>query len=1121
MPPPLRKSSPGPQCQHTMRYRSNPVSLSSRSRSPSLSANDSDDDFVYLLEHVNTTEEAVERIRAMQQPKEQNQGRFLGGLRGSARSLTEPVTTSPNKHPASRKMRGKLPATMEEFYDSPRYTISLTAARKALFSDALSGFHSYVAREEAQRDQLWTLQRHCDTHHLRNREQGSAKQPTQYVHTYGPQGSIVHNSAIPSLSPRMTQEWNTALATSSACLAKPAAMRVEVTGRVDEEHGAQVGTPTSAVSSNKRAENPNASLATAGAGIPPPSAVPGSTVAEEAVTVAVAEGTGSSLQRIPASYIFLMRSRDTEAMDPVTSPAPAAAPHSVTFEDLSLPPSRDLGASSRATAASATGLHVDPAASAAAVGERAKQVPAPPSQTLDSEQAKKLEAMQLHALLQEDIYRRARTPVVFRYNYSPDFEETIEESKLRHQQLDRALCNYQRLAGARDLTRAERREISRRFADPNALDHEWLYVWEQFERDIPRETLFVEDTPYHDPNDALAAILSYVECCYDRAQKHIKEKSAATLTGEQNSGAAPTAAVAAAAAPLCGSNSSTSSTPPRETTLFEHFFSAGTAALKGAVVKMRSSLPDFVGDPLLSVSGYDPALYHASLFFPTDPKARSAKIFSAVREVVLACQQSFMGFPYQLLCEQVGTERLGLALEALERDQAEDDDLDEAEAEKTARVALVDKMHEEGEVETSGSGTSAPTPINNAEGAESTLKETSSSLHSQVHGSRVLRIYHSFPSTASVANRSGSNHHRRRQHTAHDVDEWNVSLSSSYSSDVASSSLSPVVSPTAVSPRTSAPPPVRGVGKLPAAVMNVTPAHCLSEEERRRKENVTRRRRERRRRRREQLPLLVGEPRPHEFAAFLDIVRSCVIAKQAKDEKNAMEQQQRQRVENMLKRQCEQRNSTPASRQGSRQGPHQISSAPLNTVQQTGEDSLPPTTNQSAKCASAEVAAATAQPAGAALAPRKLFREDVEGSAYLIPTRSTSAAVEPLLCSPLLPLSSTSTRKVAASPETRGMRILLFFDDKRNAPVVVVNKLFRLFIMPGLCSLTSSEDDTTEVLNNEMTVKAGTAHPNPPAHKSGAGRTGNSEKNLLLLIQVQFSLFLEEDAEVRWKWWKL
>ncbi|KAG5468564.1 hypothetical protein CUR178_01396 [Leishmania enriettii] len=1119
MPPPLRKSSPGSQHQRTSRLSSSPAPPIPRSSSLSPSASDSDDNFVYVLEHVDTTEEAVERIRAVQQPKEKNQGRLLGGVGGSAKSLTELVTTSPNKYPASRKLKGELPATMQEFYESPRYTVTLAAAREALFSDALSGFHSYVAREEAERDPQRALPYHPHSHYHVSEQQGAAEHPVQHVRPHRTQSGIACTSTIPSHSPTVTQEWSSAVATPPVSLTKPAATAVKMPG-VAKEDCAQVLPRASAVPSSKRVESPDASPTTADPDSPSPSTEPAPTrasllakatlppdvPAEEAVSAAVAEKTESDSQRIPASYIFLMRSRDTEAMIPVSS----AAPHSVTLETRALPPVRDSCARGRASADSAGNIHVDTAASAAALRKAVKQP-----------------AMQPHALLHEGIYQRTRVPVVFRYRYSPDFEETIEENKIRHQQLDRALRNHQRLAGSRGLTNAERQEISRRFADPNALPHEWLYVWEQFERDIPRETLFVEDTPYHDPKDALAAISSYVEHCYDKCQQRIQEKSAAALAVEKNGSATSTAATA-----LGGSSFSASPASPNEN-LFDNLFSVSAAAFKGAVVKMRSSLPDFVGDPLLSFSGYDPGLYHASLLFPTDPRSRSEKIFSAVREVVLASQQSFMGFPYQLLCEQVGTERLGLALEALERDQAEDDDLDEETEAKKAQVTPALQVHREAKVATSASEDSAAISTK-GEVVETTRKETSSSAQQWVRGSRVLRVYHSSPSSTSVTNRSGNGHHHR-QHTVHAVDEWNVSSSSSRSSGVALCSFSPDISQTAASPATtSLPPPpsdseecteekdqplpergnekllartspVRRVGKEPPAVLHMISPHCLSEEELRRRETVARLRRERRRRRREQLPLLVGEPRPHEFAAFLDIVRRRVMSKQLKEERKEMEQRRRERVQRMLKRQCEHWRSAPVSSQGSQPGSCRTSRASVDMMQQTN----------------AALLAATAPPMGSTRPPRKLFYEDVEGSAYLIPTRAASTTMEPLLRSPRSPLSSISAREVVASSETRGMRICLFFDDKRNVPVVLVNKLFRLFTMPGVRGLTSSEDDAAEVLNDETPAETGVAHQNAPARKARAPSTGSLEKSLLLLIQVQFSLFSQEDAEVRWKWWKL
>ncbi|GET92155.1 hypothetical protein, unknown function [Leishmania tarentolae] len=1086
MPPPFRKPSLGPQGQRVLPRRSSPASLSSRERSPSTSSNNSDDDFVYILGHVNTTEEAIERIRAVQQPKEMDQGPLLRGRGGSAKNPPELVTNAANGGPTSRKMKGELPATIKEFYESPRYTVSLTAAREALFSDALSGFHSYVAREEEQCDQL------C---------------------TYGAQCGIVHASDIPSLSPTMMHERNTALPASPASLIKPALMTVKATSVVEDGH-AQVVTPASVLPLSKKSESTGAPSTAAGPSIPLPSAVPDA-VGVESVATALAGGTASSSTGIPASYMFLMRSRDSEAISSGSSLAPAPTPRRVPLESPEPPSSNGLRASGGTTVASGpspgatTNLHIDAAASDVAVGKGMKQVPAPLTPAQEAKLAAKLEAMRLHVNMQKADRHRESVPVVFRYLYSPDLGETIDKNKKRQQQLDRALRRRQWLAGSRSLTHAERQEISRRFADENALAHEWLYVWEQFERDIPRETLFVEGTPYHDAKDALAAILSYVEYSYDRSQQHVKKKLAAALQAEKNG------------------NASTTTALRKETRLFGHLFSTGTAALKGAVVKMRSSLPDFVGDPLLSVSGYNPALYHASLLFPTDPKARSEKIFSAVREVVLASQQSFMGFPYQLLCEQVGTEQLGLALEALERDEAEVDDFDEAE--KTVRVAPVDKTHEGGKMATCGSGASASISIEKTEEPELAMKEATSSTHSLLHGSRVLRIYHSFSSPTSNMNRSGKDHHHR-QCTAHGVDEWNVSSSSGRSSDMEPSSLSLSNSPaTAAAPPPpgvsdecakedeqlllergnknllARPPSMQEVGKQSAAVLDVTPAHCLSEEERCRKETLARHRRERRRRKREQLPLLVGEPRPHEFAAFLCIVRDRVLAKHVKEERKEVEQRRCEQVQKIVKRQCEECGSAPASRQGSIPGSRPAPAASFDMMKQTEGDSVAP----------------TARPADTSIAPHKLFHEDVEGSTYLISACSASTTMEPPLRSPRSLLSSTASREASVSPDMRGMRICLFFDDKRNVPVVVVNKLFRLFTMPGLRGFTSSDDDATEALNKKTAVKAATAHPNAPVRKSCGGRTGSSEKSLLLLIQVRFSLFLQEDAEVRWKWWKL
>ncbi|KAK7197593.1 hypothetical protein NESM_000709900 [Novymonas esmeraldas] len=1131
-PPPPRKASPVGRRQHTLRRRSSPAVPSSRSRSPSTSASDSEDDFVYVLPHVSTAEEAVARIRAVQQPREERRSRFFGGGGGgSAASLMEHVATSPDRRRTPKKMKGGLPATMEEFYECPRYTVSLTAARDAIFSDALSGFHSYVAREEAQRERLRTLQHHHQTQQdHRGKAPGTAEPPAHHLRSLDTRAGTARTSAIPSFSQSMTQEWSTALAASSAPTTDSGGPPAEARNCTHEGvDGWRTGATPSV------APNPTPSPATA---------------AETSKAGGGGGGGGGdvvpepSSPRVPASYMFLMRSRDTEAMSPL-SPGHTAEPGSAASECVP---------ASAASAHVTSTVHADPATSASPSAERRETTHGGPSQGRETEQAVRLELMQLHALLQERLYQRARVPEVFRYRYSTDFAETIEENKLRHQQRDRALRSHERQVSPRGLTPAERHDIARRFADPNTLACEWPYVWEQFERDIPRETLFIEDTAYRNADDALAAILSYVEYCYDRGQQHIQEKSAAALAAARSSDAAPTTPTTAAAA--AGGDTAS---PPRERTFFESFFSASTAAIKGAVVTMRASLPDFVGDPLLSVSGYDPALYHASRLFPTDPRARSERIFSAVREVVLASQQSFMGFPYQLLCEQVGTERLGLALEALERDQDEDDgDLDE----ETAQGAIPPeepRNAEPPEAEVaSPCVVSAPIPIARTDEAELTGRASSSAMHSPLRGSRVLRVYHSF-STSSLTNRAANEpRHHHHHHTAHAVDEWDVSSTSSPVSDVAPSTMTPDGSPTVASRTTASPatvtpppppppppppngddvvterhrsamessnrkpltrpPPLRETTRQPPAAPPGALAHGVSDEDRRRKDDMARRRRERRRRRRGQLPLLVGEPRPHEFAAFLDLLRSRVLAKQVKEDRKAKEQHRRERVQRMLERQREQWLSAPASQHGSRRVSRHTSSTSIDTMKQT--DVAPPALTSH----HAEVAATT---------PRSLFRDDVEGSAYLIPTQSPTAPVEPIVRSPQPPLSSALTREVATSPEMRGMRICLFFDAKRNVPMVMVNKLFRLFTVPGLRGLTSSEDDNerrataAEELEGEIAeeeesaARRGDGRRAATANLVGRGRVGGVEKSLLLLIQVQFSLFTHEEAEVRWKWWKL
>lgn len=1110
---------------------------SAHSRSPSASSSNSDDDFVYMLDSVKTTAEAVERIRAVQQPKERTLATFfMNGLPGASSSntnLAEMADGTPGKTQGAaaasasssppRKMKGGLPATMEEFYECPRYTVSLTAAREAIFSDALSGFHSYVERENAQREQLRALQHH---HHHHNSQQ------PQKERDEGRGSGNAH--ALPSFSSGATEEWNVALAATTATTTTPSPETVAA---------APTAPPASEATSSPLRFSDNVSMADA----PVTSSSNASpSLAEDVTTVTSGSGkeNDSAAQPLSASYMFIMRSRDTEAMSPVSSPraGPQGREFSVLHRSDDEEERGNVRGGAPATTTSPLGV-ADPAASAAHADPTAVAAPAtqstkptsPPKTAPDREQAAKLEAMQLRTLLQERIYQRVRVPVVFRCRYAAEFAETKEEHQQRLQMRERVLRHHERIAGPDGLSHKMRQRIRERYGDPNTVAPEWPYVWEQFVRDIPRETLFIEDTAHRDADDAIAAIMSYLEYCYDRGQRNVRERLDKALADAGKSGSggggeagADAAAKAQTAMPEQQSTSQSTAPPAAKSRgFFESLFSAGSAAIKGAVVTVRASLPDFVGDPLLTVSGLDPALYHTSLLFPTDAKARSEKIFTAVREVVLASQQSFMGFPYQLLCEQVGTERLGLALEALEMDQEGDDDDDDAEGEKAETAAPSSATLTS---TTRARDASAPIPIHKADDSDNELKRenSTSSMRSPMHNSRVLRIYQSFSSPTLLSD-GAEGRRRHRGHSSHGIDEWNVSSSSSSSSLHTADVVCSPASPAAVSTTTTTTVTVTEVPDSTAAPAREAPPHPSSPPKTSSTNvgsaaseksllaaarppplqatpndhdtakpapsvRLAQRRRERRRRRRNQLPLLVGEPRPHEFAIFLELVRARVVAKTAKEEKKARERQRRERVMRMVERQREQWHSAPGSRATSRAA----SSASLDTLH--------------------KAAAADASPIKAA----KVFREDVEGSAYLLPSQPTAAQT------PSSPLSSSMARQ-AMPAETRGMRICLFFDEPRNVPLVVVNKLFRLFTVPGLRGLTSSSDGEEQQQQLEPLAAHELAALQSRNLETGdVDRTlvkgveaKHSERSLLLLIQVQFSLFTKEEAEVRWKWWKV
>ncbi|KPI84312.1 hypothetical protein ABL78_6635 [Leptomonas seymouri] len=1123
---PTTNISPRPHTQVKRPIR--PVADAPHSKSLRASSSDSDDEFVYMLDSVKTTEEAVERIRAVQQPKGLSLTTLLNGLPNSATTLPEMVETSPNKTPSVlHSMKGGLPASMEEFYEYPRYTVSLTAAREAIFSDALSGFHAYVEREKAQREKLHAL-------HRRHHSQPAPQDP----HITRPDASVAtHNTVLPSSDATEKGSAASTAGPPSSGKANSAPTSTFTPAAAPTHPGPQLCFPTftapevravtanSAGSSSKAASTPTKSPGNA----PRAAALVTSAVRDNPADIAKSLGEGKTgPPHLSASYMFIMRSRDSEAMSPVSSPR--AKQQEPGFGELSFREERSSGKMTSAidcSAQPADAQHTDSTDTGAATlkppppaAAAAAETTAPPSKlvlpatpTPDPEQVAMQEELQLRTLLQERAYQRARAPEIFRCRYASELAETPEERKERLQMCKRVLRNTERLAGPGGLSPAARQRIRDRYADPNTVAPEWSYVWEQFERDIPRETLFIEDTPHHEAADALAAIMSYVEYCYDRGQQNIQERVEKLLAATNEDGEAQEAKDGASVHDDAGRPGP----PPerRSKGFLESLFSASSAAIRGAVATVRSKLPDFVGDPLLSISGLDPALYHASLLFPADPRMRSEKIFAAVREVVLASQQSFMGFPYQLLCEQVGSERLGLALEALAMD--EDEDEDDAE-EDTLADALAHGSNLQKQPKLASQDVSAPIPIRRADESDAEIKVNTStaSLRSTMPSSRVVRIYQSFSSQAKSENDT----RRHRAHTPHIIDEWNVSSSSStsHASGVVCSPFSPEAPSSASADRDDransdhrdangtvlAEEEATRAGnntQLNAAqspllqslvtdhsvpgTADVVPATAERASKKQpsalHADKLAQRRRERRRRRRRQLPLLVGEPHPHEFGMFLEVVRARVAAKVAKDERKAREQQRCEQVQHVVERQCEQRHGV--------QGPRA-----------TTRCTSPPSLDGIAKA-------------------KTIFREDVEGSAYLLPTQPVAArAAAAQMPMPSLP---TSLDQQVIPPEARGMRICLLFNEQRNTPVVVVNKLFRLFTVPGVRGLTSSSEEEAGGETAALSTRTIAANNGPKDAQGKARQRADSRESLLLLIQIQFSLFTTEEAEVRWKWWRV
>lgn len=217
----------------------------------------------------------------------------------------------------------------------------------------------------------------------------------------------------------------------------------------------------------------------------------------------------------------------------------------------------------------------------------------------------------LRTYLAERAYHRRLTPEVFRCRM-PEFSWRAERIRFLN-------------------TRKES------YWQSNAVRPEWMYVWDQFKRDVPRETLLVENTVYRDPEEAIAAIISFLENAYARGLA-AQEARQQDLKRER-------------------------ARPERGGSFFSRLRDVGNTTLKSVAIQAQDTLPAFMATPLLEIVGLDPQALRDTVHYDHDSLRRQAAIYAAARETALAAQQSFMGFPYQLLCEQLGTTRLAQALE--------------------------------------------------------------------------------------------------------------------------------------------------------------------------------------------------------------------------------------------------------------------------------------------------------------------------------------------------------------------------------------------------------------------------------------------------------------------------
>lgn len=916
--------------------------VTSKTASPAAPpALDCDEDFfsgdgtaIVLLKSTSTTADAVSQIRTMQRFDEEDAVALQH--RGSSDSLHDSSLMQEQKA-RKKKARRPLPATLYEFHHYPPTLVVLRTARAAVIEDALSGFASYVKREESEEG---TFRRRQEA---QRRRMEPFLRPVRHERTFDTSGGIPRAVARPVYSDPLLGEWKGL-----------------------EGH--------------------------------------------------TAEPAGGEADEVPPSLMFLMRSEDEAALmqNNVLSPL-------------------------RGPAADALAAAMDGEAPAEGLSEAAAE-----------EKRERLEAMRFQSYLQERRYQQARMPGVFKYKYPPELDSAFEDRKLKKGRttapeaaanetpLAHAVSDF--LTGGHPKTPSpEGSPITRERTAGNAVRKEWAYVWEQFCRDCPRETFFIEEQVYQEPDAALAAVLSYLDHCYTRGLAAATVERERRVKEEQERRA--------------------------KQNIFEKAFHSSANAFQNAVQRLavnsyekdRKAGGASAYSKMLSLaSGLQQsdlrAIVDSTAQYSSDPITRGKAVYQAARLVTLASQQSFMGFPYQLLCEQVGTHRMALALETLMMERAtlqRKRQLRQQRKEERMREGLkketsLEDCKENGEATGETQQEQQQEQQQQQEPQQHTSSAVAATTDAKTPGKRTTR-----PTLLVPPLRADEDHTPNHSFTTRQLRIYNsggcrsttVSLPTSpHHSSVmqphgGECPSGPADSGDTARPLFTAPEGEDSGGAAPETAKPTPP---------------TRRRIPLYENKHLNVPLLVGEPRQEEFDELLEILRARVVRLRRREWREA------KRADIAARRKSSGANSaSSAGAQGTPRGGHRESLPKAGDEEGeegggNGNDEM-------------------------VMGDKDWFHPSVEGSAYLLPLRRQAKAAP----------SDDGSEAVAQ----RGMRVHLYFHPNLNVPLLCVNKIFRLFTVPDLDMGGEEEDDD-----------------------------GNT---LLLLIQLTFSLFTQEEVELKWRWWSV